>query len=296
MNFRRTVGRAVNEALSRIGLEIAPMSREFEARLVSETHLKRMFATLAQSASDFLSSQTLLEIEQHFDLESEIARFYRAYLDSPFTRFSGGSRIGNLLWLDLIAKWTLPQVVVDSGTYRGASAWALSQGAPKARILSFDIDLSRLVLRSENVEYVEADWTSFDFGIFEKKRSFCYFDDHVDQGRRLREAADRGFPLAIYDDDFTIYGFAPMAHGGFAIPKISFLLDESLADGEVIEWVDGPQRYSWTVDHAKLDSLKRLIRATERLPNLVAPLAIDQLPYRLVAIEPPTAEADAPAK
>lgn len=291
MSFHRLVGRYIRRGLREVGIEVSPVKTEFQARLVSETHLSRMFSILAQAASDFLASQQILTINQRFDIEAEIGRFYRSYLDSPFTRFAGGSRIGNLLWLDLIAKWTAPDVIIDSGTYRGASAWALAQGAPKARILSFDIDLSNLALRCENVEYIEKDWTSLDFDTIEKTRSFCYFDDHVDQGRRLKEAADRGFPLAIFDDDFTVYGFAPMAHGGFAIPKISFLLDDSLADGEVIEWVEGAQRFSWTVDRKKLDALKGLISATERLPNLVEPLAIDQLPYRLVAIKSPAAGA-----
>jgi hypothetical protein len=290
----RTIGRPIRRALWELGLDISPVRAEFQARLVSETHVSRMFAVIAQGASDFLASQHILKIKHDFDLEAEIGRFYQAYLQSPFTRFAGGSRLGNLLWLDLIAKWTRPEVIIDSGTYRGASAWALAQGAPDARILSFDIDLSNLALRCSNVEYIERDWTNTDFGSINTAESFCYFDDHVDQGRRLKEAAERNIPLAIYDDDFPIYGFAPMAHGGFAIPKISFLLDDSLADGEVIEWVDGPKRFAWTVDRAKLDALKNLILDTERLPNLVAPLMIDQLPYRIVAIR--TADFGAAAR
>lgn len=293
MSFQRLVGRYIRKALREVGLDLSPVRTEFQARLVSETHLSRMFATLGHAASGFLASQDILPIRHTFDLEAEIGRFYRAYLDSPFTKFAGGSRIGNLLWLDLIAKWTGPDLIIDSGTYRGASAWALAQGAPQARILSFDIDLSNLALRCENVEYIENDWTSLDFDAIDKSRSFCYFDDHVDQGRRLKEAADRNFPLAIFDDDFTVYGFAPMAHGGFAIPKISFILDESLADGEVIEWVEGAQRFSWPVDRAQLDALRNLIGATARLPNLVEPLTIDQLPYRLVAIKSTTPQSAA---
>lgn len=285
MSFQLFVGRYINRVLRTFGLEMGLVNKEFEARLTSDKHLSRMFSMLAESAADFLSSQNIIQINNKFDIEAEIRAFYDAYLDSPYTSSYGGSRIGNLLWLDLIAKWAQPNLIIDSGTHRGASAWALAQGAPDARILSFDIDLSRLASRCKNVEYIERDWTTVNYDNLDTSRSLCYFDDHIDQSRRLKEAADRRFPLAIFDDDFTVFSFAPMAHGGLAIPKISFLLDETLKDGEIIEWVEGRQRFSWTVDRARLDSLKDLIRATVRLPNLVAPLAIDQLPYRIVAIK-----------
>jgi len=101
----------------------------------------------------------------------------------------------------------------------------------------------------------------------------------------LKEAASRGFKLTIFDDDFSVYCFAPMAHGGFALPKISFLLDDTLEDGEVIEWTDGARGFSWTVDRRELDKPRDLIDSAERLPNLGAVLAMDQLPYRVVAIK-----------
>jgi hypothetical protein len=287
MNFRRLAGRTANKLLRRIGLVLSPIDMDFEARLVSEKRLDRIFSEIAETASGFFASQTILPVNRKFDFRAETERFYELYLSSPFRRKAGGSRIGNLLWLDLMAKVVEPNLVVDSGTYMGASAWAMSQGAPQARILSFDIDLSNLALRAENVEYIERDWTSMDYDGLDRGNSLCYFDDHVDQGRRLKEAASRGFPFAIFDDDFSIYSFAAMAHRGDALPKISFLLDETLEHGELIEWVEGTRRFSWKVDRTELDPLRDLIGAEARLPNLGEILAIDQLPYRVVAIKSP---------
>lgn len=289
MNFRRLAGRTANKLLRRIGLELSLIDMDFDARLVSEKRLDRMFAEIAETAAGFFASQTILPVTRKFDFQAEIGRFYEAYLTTPFRRKAGGSRIGNLLWLDLISKAVAPDLVIDSGTYMGASAWAMSQGAPDARILSFDINLSNVALRCENVEYIERDWTSTDYEGLDRSKSICYFDDHVDQGRRLKEAASLGFPLAIYDDDFSVYSFAPMAHDGHALPKISFLLDDTLEDGELIEWIDGARRFTWRVDRTELDPLRDLIRTAERLPNLGAVWAIDQLPYRVVALKEPLA-------
>lgn len=283
-SFRRIAGRSVQSVLKHVGLKLTPIDLDFEARLVSPKHVDQLFSNMAQTASEYLYSQKVIPIVNKFDVRAEIDRFFDAYMKTPFREQGGGSRFGNLLWLDLIAKSWRPDLIVDSGTYRGASAWALAEGAPESKILSFDIDLSRLELRSKSVEYFEQDWTTVNFDDYAHRSSLCYFDDHLDQGKRLKEAADRKFQVAIFDDDFSIFSFAPMAHGGHALPKISFILDESLLDGDVIEWVDGGKRFSWKVDRPHLDSLKRLIGAADRLPSLVAPLLIDQLPYRVVAI------------
>lgn len=284
MGLRTFLGRRANHLLGQFKLEVSPVGRDFDARLISDRHLDRMFAAISQTASDYLASQDLIEIKNRFDVEREIRDFYEAYLQSPFRLQRGGSRFGNLLWLDLIAKSQQPDIIVDSGTYLGASAWALSQGARNSRIMSFDIDQSRLLLKCENVEYIERDWTSIDFESFGAPTSLCYFDDHVDQGRRLQEAADRRFNLLLFDDDFTVLDFVRMAHGGSALPKISFVLDPFLEDGETIEWIDAGQHYSWRVDRLQLDGLKSLIKAADRLPNLGGPLGIEQLPYRVVTV------------
>ena len=119
-----------------------------------------------------------------------------------------------------------PDLVIDSGTFRGASAWAFS--ATGAKVHSFDIDLSRLARTSDHVTYSQRDWTQFDWKDFDFSRTLIYFDDHLDQVRRLIEAAQRGIPLAIFDDDLPVTSVAPMAHGGAALPKIEFVLDDGL--------------------------------------------------------------------
>src|SRR5208283_3916163 len=109
-----------------------------------------------------------------------------------------------------------------------------------------------------------------DFSNFSTAPKMVYFDDHLDQGRRLFEASQRKIDLAIFDDDFSILTFASMAHGGDALPKISFILDESLSDGESIVWSAGGRKYEWKVDIQKIEQLRSLIDRQARLPNIAA--------------------------
>lgn len=284
MKVRRHLGRAANRALKTLNLEISPIALDFDARLLSPKHVDRFVESLSTALESWLESQSTWPASHPFDAKSTVVEFCHDYLKSPFRNPKGGSRFGNLLWLTALAKLAKPDVIVDSGTYTGASAWALSRGAPNARTLSFDIDLSRLVMRVPGVTYIEADWTTLPRETFASGKVMAYFDDHLDQGRRLREAHDRGIPLTVFDDDYSVLNFAGMAHGGAALPKISFILDETLTDREVIEWAVGTEKFRWTVDKSRLDGLRQLIARSERLPNIAADIGFEQLPYRIVQI------------
>jgi hypothetical protein len=283
VNARR-VFRAIQRALGIAGLSISRAELDFEARLEDPRLLQRIFDELGKTAEGWFSAQTIVRPVAPFDTAAIVGDLYRAYLTSEFRVAFGGSRFNNLAWLCLIARALQPRIIVDSGTFRGASAWALKFGWPQARLYSFDIDMTRLRTRVPDVEYIEADWTSFDFSGEDLHNAFCYFDDHVDQARRLIEAGERGFPIAIFDDDFPITSFAAMACQGAALPKIEFVLDEELRKFREVTWSEADVRYTWPVDGAHLDRARALITATERLPNTSLVTGIHQTPYRIAAL------------
>jgi hypothetical protein len=243
-----------------------------------------MLRDLATSFDNWRSTQEVFEFSNHFQSEEAVSFFYEAYLKSPFRDQHGGSRFNNALWLHLTAKCLQPHLIVDSGTFTGASAWALSLGAKTASVVSFDIDLSHLKNRLHNVKYFEQDWSTYAFSRKDAANGICYFDDHIDQAKRLIEAHERGFKYAIFDDDFQISSFAPMAHDSVALPKVEFVLDESLRDGEIIEWTARGQPMSWRVNKPYLARAKGTIAATARFPNTSLITGIHQTPYRIVRL------------
>lgn len=284
MNLRRTIFRAANQMLGQIGLSVQPIVRDFDARIVQPEILARMFSALANAFDEWVAQQSVFTPRSSFDTANAVAAFYDSYLASIHRSQAGGSRFNNLLSLFLIAKSASPTVIIDSGTFTGSSAWAMNLGCPNAELYSFDIDLSRLPERDRGVHYLEQDWTTFDWSRTNLENSLVYFDDHVDQALRLIQAAEAGLPLAIFDDDFTFGGAPQMAHGGFALPKIEFLLDDALDNQTELQWVVGSKEFSWAVPHEKMARARMAIAETSRLPNTSLITGIHQTPYRLVRV------------
>lgn len=281
MGVRRIIYRTVNRTLAVAGLRLAPVERDFDARPLDKAVQDMLFRDLARSMGGYLEAQHLFA-PVPFDVEAAARDFYFRYLESPYRDQFGGSRFNNCLWLCLIARALNPDVIIDSGAYRGASAWAFALGAPGAEILSFDLDLSHLRHRAPGVQYLQCDWMDFDFGA--RARTLCYFDDHVDQARRLLEAHARGVEMAIFDDDFPVVSALAMAHDGNAFPKIEFVLNDALRKQSSLRWSRGARVHEWPVDGAYLDRARAVIAATERLPDTSLITGIQQTPYRIVSL------------
>lgn len=282
MNPKRLTKHALDAILGMFGLQLVRPARDFDSRPTG--HAKdRMLAALVEVFDAWYATSHVWPLLPAADTASAVGRFYDAYLASPFRDQSGGSRFNNLLWLFLLARAVRPSLVIDSGTYRGASAWAFALAVPGCPILSFDLDLSSLAHRSPGVTYLQTDWTAHNFDGFDRSRSLAYFDDHVDQGRRLEESASRGVPWLIFDDDFPVTSFVSMAHDGSALPKIEFVLDQGLENVSELSWVRRGHEIHWPVDRKRLAHLRTLVAATERLPNTSLITGIHQTPYRLVS-------------
>jgi hypothetical protein len=286
MNVQRVLFRALNRALGRFDLKLDKIGRDFDARLDQPEQLARIFRGIGCVADQWFSEQKLFPVRNQFSSADLLSAFYHEFLASPFRTKFGGSRFNNLVWLHLIAKAMNPSIVIDSGTFMGASAWAFSLAVPEAVVLSFDIDLSRITHRAKGVRFVEYDWTKYDWRLMDLADALIYFDDHLDQARRLIEASEHGIGLAIFDDDFPVTSFAGMANGGSALPKIEFILDDDLRTQSEISWIDRGVRYSVPIKHDYWDRARSLIAETERLPDTSSITGIHQTPYRVVKVRP----------
>ncbi len=283
MRIKRLLKRAADGALAPFGLKVVTASSDLEDRPTGYAET-RMLRALADTFDAWAQSATTWPVSQLPDSLAAVQAFYEAYLGSVFQEADGGSRFNNLLWLHLLAKATRPSAIIDSGTFRGASAWAFAAALPQCPIYSFDIDLSRLAHRVPGVTYLSQDWGTYDFGECDLAEAIAYFDDHVDQGARLLQAASRGVTRLIFDDDFPVTSFARMAHEGHALPKIEFAIDHELQAEPELTWRTKEGSRSWPVDHAKLAAMRDRIAATERLPNTSLITGIHQTPYRLVNV------------
>jgi hypothetical protein len=243
-----------------------------------------MLARVAEVAEGWLSKQSVFPDLEPFDVRHQVRAFYDAYLAGPFRTPVGGSRLNKLLWLALLAKALRPTLIVDSGTFTGGSAWAMSLGAPDTKLLSFDIDLSRLRLRQPNCEYFECDWSKPDLANFDLSRSLCFFDDHIDQVKRVLEAKQRNISFAIFDDDLPITCFASMAPSLAQLPKLEFVDDPLLEHGDLVEWTWNGAPRRWIVDKDYLAKGRAAIKAADRVPDFGSITGIRQLGFKVVAL------------
>lgn len=281
MKLTTRVYRTMNKLLNTAGLQITPVSYNFEPRLSNGPILDRMIEDLTLNLTQWLAKQTLFDVK-HTITVSQTRQFYDDYLVSDFRRIGGASQFNNLLSLYAVTMAYQPDLIIDSGTFTGASAWALKRGEPNARIVSYDIDMTRLHTRVAGVEYIERDWFKHDVDVRSYNRTFAFFDDHVDQARRLIEAHERGVELSLFDDDYSTTTFMGSAHGGIALPKIEFVLDENLRKVRELSWEGKKGRETWPVDVDYLDRARTTIGSTERLPDGSHISGVMQLPYRLV--------------
>lgn len=278
------IGRAANRSLSTFGLQLGYLQYDFDDKPLDEETQNELVRRLAKSYDEWVAGQEIFLPVITYDTTSAVRLFFESWLETPFREQQGGSRFNNLLWLHLIAKSMNPDLIIDSGTFRGASAWALSSGSATARVFSFDVSLVHLALKVPGVHYIEADWSTVSLAAHAGNRILAYFDDHVDQIRRLIESQERSCNVVIFDDDFPVTSYFAMAPSPRVLPKIEFALDDRLRDGQLLRWRGGGAEHCYRIDRSYLERGRSCIAATERLPNTSLITGVHQTPYRIVGV------------
>ncbi|KAG6480869.1 hypothetical protein ZIOFF_057457 [Zingiber officinale] len=90
------------------------------------------------------------------------------------------------LWF--MARWLKPDLMIESGAFKGHSTWVLRQAMPETWIISLS------PRHPENV-----DWGSvlMKRGISDLSQVLVFFDDHQNELKRLKQALTAGFQHLI---------------------------------------------------------------------------------------------------
>ena len=240
---------------------------ERDARIRSPKQQDALIRAIFEIAGKFLRQyQNCLPITDDKNLEKIIRDFFDLYDARPIRDNTGGTKFNDSLWIYLIAHSLAPRFIIESGTHQGHSAWLLRQACPDADMHCFDISLQHLIHRESNIHYHEMDWSEFDIQAAGADESLCYFDDHTNQARRIREAYERGFRILLFDDNrsaSTLYGT-----GGPPVPTIDMLFDDSLEFGETIEWQRHGKRYQYVYQRDDILGARELIEFHATTPDL----------------------------
>ncbi len=191
------------------------------------------------------------------NIEVYSEEFIEIYSARPIKENTGGTGIKPGYWLFVMAKFLDAELIIESGVWKGQSAWLLRQVNPQATVHAFDINLRNLEYRDSTIRYHAMDWYEYPLVCDNPERSIIFFDDHINQARRIQEAHRRGFKWAFFDDNvppeqFYRVGIPPL-------PTIDMLYNYRLKDGDTITWELQGTQHDFIFSLAEAEGAKKLI-------------------------------------
>ncbi|MCW5732033.1 MAG: hypothetical protein KIT20_14825 [Alphaproteobacteria bacterium] len=234
MSLKNRIVRALNRhVLPRHRLVLRKSGHEAENGLLTPSLRERMFSDIAAIAGPWLDSVLGSEMAMPASaLPGAVADFAELHERRPVRDNSGGMGFNGSLWLYLFARALRPELIVESGTWQGHSAWLMAEAAPEAELITFDIEHDNLLTRHPRVDYRLGDWAGHQ--VVARARSMVFFDDHISHTRRLREAAKRGFRHCLFDDNVPANGV--FLTGDPPLPTLAMLHDPQMRPGMRIDW------------------------------------------------------------
>jgi len=226
----------------------------------SELHARNMEELLA-CVRNFMALAGLPATASTSDLNDY---FHAMNLNRAFS--VGGTTHGHgKLWLFLLARTLQPKTVVESGVYYGSSLFTLRTAVPQAKMFAFDIGFAKLISRLEGIDYREHDWGTDDVRA-EGLSDLCFFDDHINNCMRVRQAYERGFRHVVMDDSPDVGEIHEFRCP--AVPSIAMIANDKWADGDTIAWNWNGRRLHYTFRTADTFGAKEVIEAAYRFPSL----------------------------
>jgi hypothetical protein len=258
-----------NPSSELIELAARHAERGLENFVLDANFLERQNLLLAKRLRDFFqNTNTYRDIELD-EICDNISIYRKIYLTAPITRNIYGLNFASGLCLFVMARCLRPQLIVESGVYKGLSSYILASACPTATIHVFDPDLTQLAFRMSDVHYHQHDWMSGEIICSSNGTALGFFDDHQSQAMRVIQAHERGFRHLIFDDSWPIEVITGC--GWPPLPSIDMIMDNTPALRETITWAEGSQK--WTYTHteelrALCSSARKLIKAAHDVPSL----------------------------
>lgn len=153
------------------------------------------------------------------ELRNNLPEFLKLYEKRPILQNTFGmtSSHGYALWT--IMRKLQPKLVIESGAYKGQSAWIIQNAVPDAKLISIDISWANLEWKSDKITYLTNDITTHDWvKIFAEynvtpDEVVVFFDDHMNFLDRLNFLKILGIHHVIDDDNYD------REHGNCLSPK-----------------------------------------------------------------------------
>lgn len=197
---------------------------------------------------------------------ADLEAFAQVAERNPAPEEKGATRANSLLWLFALCRCLRPEIVVESGAFAGRSLWTLRKAAPDALLYAYDVRLDRLAFRDESILYRKMDWSQDDV---RAKSDFdlCYFDDHINNCLRIKQAQERGFRNLVFDDAPSVMNLGRFRFPG--VPTAQMIMDNDLEEGDAVVWMRGEETLRYTFAEAHTHGVRDLIERIAVLPDFV---------------------------
>lgn len=237
--------------------------------LLDRKMIERQDAVIAKAVHAFFQGTQTYRGPDVETIAKIVSEFRDVFLDSPVSMNLYGANFPSGINLFLMARCLGPRLIVESGVYKGQSSYFLSSACPGAAIHAFDPNLQEVSYRTPGVSYHEHDWMSTQVKCDPPGTGLCFFDDHQNQALRVIQAHERGFRHMIFDDSWPIE--AVTGCGWPPLPSIDMVVNNPLAPGEVVRWVESGKL--WTYVHSEemrelCARARLLIKAAYEVPSL----------------------------
>lgn len=135
------------------------------------------------------------------EILSGVDEFTELYGHRPIEDNHGGMRAPQMFALWFMARRLSPDVIVESGVWKGQSTWLLEKACPQAELIAIDLNLENREYKSGKAVYSDRDFSEQDWSDV-TARSLVFFDDHQDAYRRLQQCKWFGFRHVIFEDNY----------------------------------------------------------------------------------------------
>jgi hypothetical protein len=227
-------------------------------------HQERLNAELAQVVDGFLANNFFPNASGTSSLQI-VRDFFAIYRHREKTDNTHGSGFHNAFWLYTISRILDPELIVESGVWKGHASWLMDQACPNADQYGFDISLNKYEFPNLNAQMFEQDWQTFSFPSFDPDKALIFFDCHINHAQRIIEAKAKGFKHLLFDDNPPIHKIFSHMPG---IPTAAMLAAKEGIDTPEISWVWNGKEVTEPIDLEEARQASELIKAHHMLADV----------------------------
>jgi hypothetical protein len=136
-----------------------------------------------------------------YEIKDDIKKFIELYKSRPIKNNKGGMLFPHMFALYFILKKIKPELIIESGIYKGQSTWLIEKTLPKSNIISIDTNLKSRIYISKKAHYSNIDFKFQNFSNI-PKNTLVFFDDHVNHFERIKEALYFNIKNIVLEDNY----------------------------------------------------------------------------------------------